>query len=154
LISPYHLNVKALLVCCIHRSKWSTRVESQHYIWLFLNPFSCCRKKYKPTILKKFTVDEVEQCCVIQFLMLKGCNAEQIHDRLARVYGDDTFLQSTVYKWMREFRLERNVVGDLPRVEKRCLDDIDGAIVEKLNKHPFHSCRSLAEDVCVAPSTV
>jgi hypothetical protein len=42
----------------------------------------------------------------------------------------------------------------LPRVGRSCLDDIDGAIVQKLTKHPFHSCRSLAEEVCVAPSTV
>jgi hypothetical protein len=45
-------------------------------------------------------------------------------------------------------------VEDLPRVRRPCLDDIDGAIIEKLNKHPFHSCRSLIENVCVAPSTV
>jgi hypothetical protein len=97
---------------------------------------------------------EVEQRCVIRFLILEGCNAEQIHDRLAHVYGDDAFVQSTVYKWMREFRLGRKAVQELPTVGRPCLDDIDGAIVHKMNKHPFHSCRSLAEEVCVASSTV
>jgi hypothetical protein len=76
--------------------------------------------------------------------MLEGNSAQKIHDRLAPVYGDDALFQSTVSKWVREFRL----------VGRPCLDDIDGAIVQKLNKHPFHSCRSLAEEVGVAPSTV
>jgi hypothetical protein len=86
--------------------------------------------------------------------MLEGCNAEQIHDRLAYAYGHDAFVQSAGYKWMREFRLGRKAVDDLPRVGRLCRDDIDGAIVQKLKKHPFHSCRSLAEEVCVALSTV
>lgn len=97
---------------------------------------------------------EVEQRCVIRFLMLEGCRAEQIHDRLVRVYAEDAFVQSTVYKWMREFRSGRKAVEDLPRVGRPCLDDIDGAILQKLNKYPFHSCRSRAEDVGVAPSTI
>jgi hypothetical protein len=86
--------------------------------------------------------------------MLEGCGAEQIHDRLAGVYGDDAFVQSTVDRWMREFRSRRTAVEGLPRVGRTCLYDIDGAIVQKLNKYPFHSCRSLAEEVGVAPSTV
>jgi hypothetical protein len=69
--------------------------------------------------------------------MLEGCNAEQIHDRLAHVYGDDAFVQSTVHKWRREFRLGRKAVEDLSRVTKLCLDDIDGAIFQKLNRHLF-----------------
>jgi hypothetical protein len=44
-INPYNLNVRALLACFIHRGKWSTGVESQHCIWLFLIPFSRRRKK-------------------------------------------------------------------------------------------------------------
>jgi hypothetical protein len=80
--------------------------------------------------------------------------AEQIHERLVRVYAEDAFVHSTVYKWMREFRSGRKAVEDLPRVGRTCLDDIDGAILQKLNKYPFHSCRSLAEDVGVAPSTI
>jgi hypothetical protein len=55
---------------------------------------------------------------------------------------------------MREFRLGRKAVEDLPRVGRPCVDDIDGAIAHKLNGHPFHSRRSLAEEVCVALSTV
>jgi hypothetical protein len=55
---------------------------------------------------------------------------------------------------MREFRSGRKAVEDLPRVGRPCLDDIDGAMVQKLNKYPFHSCHSLAEDVGVAPSTI
>jgi hypothetical protein len=47
---------------------------------------------------------EVQQRCIIRFLMLEGCRAEQIHDRLVRVYAEDAFVQSTVSKWMREFR--------------------------------------------------
>jgi hypothetical protein len=97
---------------------------------------------------------EVEQRCVMRFLMLEGRNAKQTHDRLVHIYGDDVFVQSTIYKWMREFRLGRKAVEDLPRVRRPCLDDIDGGIVQKLNKHPFHSCRSLAEEVRLAPSIV
>jgi hypothetical protein len=97
---------------------------------------------------------EVEHRCVIRFLMLEGKSAQQIHDRLAHVYGDDAFVQSTVYKWMRELRLGRKAVQDFPGLRRRCLDDIDRAIIQKLNKHPFHSCRSLAEEVGFAPCTV
>jgi hypothetical protein len=86
--------------------------------------------------------------------MLEGCNTEQIHDRLTYVYGDDAFVQWTVYKWMREFRLGRKAVEDLPRVGRPCVEDIDGAIAQKLNRHPFHSRRSLAEEVCVVHSTI
>jgi hypothetical protein len=59
---------------------------------------------------------EVEQRCVIRFLMLEGRRAEQIHDRLVRVYAEDTLVQSKVLKWMREFRSGRKAVEDLPRV--------------------------------------
>jgi hypothetical protein len=34
---------------------------------------------------------EVEQRCVIRFLMLEGCCAEQIHDRLIRAYAEGAF---------------------------------------------------------------
>jgi hypothetical protein len=96
---------------------------------------------------------EVDQRCVIRFLMLKGCRAEQIHDQLVRVDAEDAFVHSTVYKWIRKFRSGRKAVEDLPRVGRLCLDDIDAVIVQKSNKYPFHSCCSLAEDVGVAPST-
>jgi hypothetical protein len=56
---------------------------------------------------------EVEQRCVIRFLMLEGWRAEQIHDRLVRVYPEDAFVPSTVYKWTREFRSGRKAVEDL-----------------------------------------
>jgi hypothetical protein len=59
---------------------------------------------------------EVEQRCVIRFLMLEGCRSEQIHDRLVRVSAEDALVQSTGYKWMREFRSGRKAVEDLPRV--------------------------------------
>jgi hypothetical protein len=47
--------------------------------------------------------------------MLKGCRGEQIHDRLVRLDAEDAFVQSTIHKWMREFRSGRKAVEDLPR---------------------------------------
>jgi hypothetical protein len=55
---------------------------------------------------------------------------------------------------MRELRSGRKAVEDLPTVGRPFLDDIDGAIIQKLNKYPCYTCRSRAEDVGVAPSTV
>jgi hypothetical protein len=97
---------------------------------------------------------EVEQRCLIRFLILEGCRAEHIHDRLVRVYAEDPFVQSTVYKRMREFRSGRKVVEDLPRGGRSWLDDIDGTTVQKLNKYPFDSCRSRAENIGVSPSPI
>jgi hypothetical protein len=38
---------------------------------------------------------------------------------------------------MRELRSGRKAAEDLPRVGRLCLDDIDGAILQKFNKDPF-----------------
>jgi hypothetical protein len=55
---------------------------------------------------------------------------------------------------MRELPLGRKAVEDLSRVGGPRLGNVDGAIFWKLNEHPFHCCRSLAEEVCVPASIV
>jgi histone-lysine N-methyltransferase SETMAR len=95
-----------------------------------------------------------KQRAVIEFLRLEGETGDNIHSRLVKVYGDEAYSRSAVFEWVREVDNGRTDLKDLPRSGRARDLQISSQITTLLQEFPFHSTRSLADEVGVCNQTI
>jgi transposase len=97
---------------------------------------------------------KTEQRVIIKFLSSEGADAIEIHDRLLRAFQQDAYTISSVYEWIRAFKMGRTSVADEHRAGRPRLDHIDCKILPLFKRNESHSVRSLAQELNVSLSTV
>jgi hypothetical protein len=99
-------------------------------------------------------MDEIEQRCIVKFVWKENTNAYEIQQRLKAVYGDSSYALSTIYEWMRNFKLGRTKIHDFHRSGRAPIDHIDDDIMFLLCIFPFHTVRTLTETLNIGPNTI
>jgi hypothetical protein len=91
---------------------------------------------------------------IIRFLFQKNGNADDIHGRLQAQFTNDIYDIRSVRCWCQFIRQSREDHHDDPRSGRPLIDFIDGKILSRLKRGPFHSASSLAEAVDGSYSTI
>lgn len=95
-----------------------------------------------------------KQRAVIEFLRLEGESGDNIHSRLVKVYQEDAYSRSAVFEWVREVDQGRSDLNDCPRSGRPRDLHITTQITTLLLEHPFHSTRTLAEELSISHTSV
>jgi hypothetical protein len=97
---------------------------------------------------------ESDQRVIIRFLLREEVSADDIQRRLQAQFGDDTYKMRTFQGWCTQVRQGREDLNDAPRPGRPVIDHLDTKILACLDKAPFQSARSLAQELGVSLSTV
>jgi hypothetical protein len=106
-----------------------------------------------PEKLKSFSPMEVEQCCTIKFLHLKGFRLGDIVVELSTLYREDAYTAPSIKYWLHQLKLGRTDLTT-PHVDGRPhLDDTDAEILSVLRISPFSLGRTIADSLSIPAST-
>ena len=97
---------------------------------------------------------EVEQRYAIRFLLRKNLSPQRIVSELKETYRDEAYSQASIYFWIKEIKLGRTDLSNLPSTGKPVDDQIDYHIIYELECNPFASARMIARRLRIAVSTV
>lgn len=97
---------------------------------------------------------EVEQRYANQFLLRKNLSPQKIVSEIKETYGDAAYSQSSIYFWIKEIKLGRTDLSNLPSTGKQVDDQIDYHIIYELECNPFASAKMIARRLRIAVSTV
>lgn len=79
---------------------------------------------------------------------------KEIIAELQETYGDASLKESQIYYWIREIRLGREDLNDLPRSGRPVDEQLTITIQREHKKVPSAGCRQLARKIHIPPSTV
>jgi hypothetical protein len=72
---------------------------------------------------------KVEHRVIIKFLLNEREDATEIHDKFLRASQEDAYTFSSVYEWIRAFKMGQTSVLDEHRAERPRFDHIDSTIL-------------------------
>jgi hypothetical protein len=97
---------------------------------------------------------EQKQQAVIKFLLLEGCEGDDIVLRLQDAYGPDTYCLAWVFRWMDEIRRgneERRNEGGPGRPDRY---ETDAALRSILQDDPNASLLAITDTLAISPEMV
>lgn len=97
---------------------------------------------------------ELEQRYVIKYLLRKNLSSQEIVSEIRNTYKEEAYSQAMIYNWIKEIKLGRTDLSNLPSTGKPVDDQIDPHINYLLECNPFSSARMIARKLHIAVSTV
>jgi hypothetical protein len=103
----------------------------------------------------KVTMDvRQKQRAVIEFLLLKGCEGDDIVLRLQNAYGRDPYCRASVFRWMNEIRRGNEELQNEGRPGRPYRYETDTALRSIPRDDPNASLRTIADTLLISPETV
>lgn len=96
----------------------------------------------------------MEQRYVIKYLHRKKTKTEDIVKELKDVYGKEALSRSRVYYWVKEIKLGREDLNDLPRSGRPIDEQLINTIQDHITNEPFASARKMALELNISHDTV
>ena len=91
----------------------------------------------------------MEQRYVIMYLLRKNMRILDIVKELKDVYGDEALSKTQVYFWVKEIKMGRKDLNNLPKEGRPIDEQLIVSIQDHLKKEPFSSSRKIALELHV-----
>jgi hypothetical protein len=103
----------------------------------------------------KVTMDlKQKQRAVIEFLLLEGCEGDDIVFRLQNAYGRDAYCWASVFRWMNEICRGSEEIRNEGRLGRPYRYETDAALRSILRNDLNASLLTMADTLSISPETV